>query len=427
MQRPITLIIPASFVIQMIYVLLILVFSISFSSCVVAPNLTGPKSLELGAFNQVRGQDYLAAQLKGNFHVNQATPYLQDNQAIGSLDITFGTSLDPIRKLLATKPKYYRVHIINGSCIRNGVCQTFEIGYGYSKNSFDLAVRNKNQGILGPFKKRVGLYKGLAEEFPDTIFVLSPELEHDLSLQSYRVLANAVLNIWPDVQLDNSPDGGVPVEKYKGAWIERHGSNPQADADIISMDGAEGTDLNIPKYLKNNTKAKILFFWTRMYNCRTNSTVWQAPRNRVACPTAGHFEEFAHIFDVRPPAPNFMGGNCPTIKPFDYPWLLKPLAESGLPYGGRMDWPLVILPLKDTNAVFLAANGSKLGNFAYYDTYDPLHGFRYYSKYGDGSVIQGYELEKRARAETSNPNTWVKVQNICYGPLIAGRRAGSYK
>ena len=46
--------------------------------------------------------------------------------------------------------------------------------------------------------------------------MVSPALEHQLSTEAWRILANETRSVWPGVQLVNSPYLGVVGERYLG-------------------------------------------------------------------------------------------------------------------------------------------------------------------------------------------------------------------
>lgn len=367
---------------------------------------------------QVRGQDYLAAQLPA-FKIGNAAA-IPTGSAVGSLDTTFGSSLEPIRTLLnIVKPSYYRVHLINGPCIRNRNCGKYEIGYGYSKENFSKALESRNPKILGYLKQRTLAYKNLSLGFPTTGFLVSPVLEHNLSGKAFAVAADAVKSVWPEVQLVNSPMAAGPAARYLGAWIERHGSQPQRDADIVSTDGASADQIDMAAFLKRTSQAKIVMVWTGSYNCRVPE--WQDPRIRKACPTASTMELMPHLFDPTPPPPPLSFSGCRKISAFKAPDIWKPLAERHLNPDPRQELPVLITKgFGKENISVISSTGQKIGSLGYYGTY-LTQGFRYYSGYVGGSKQSGYTFQKNSG---SLPWVWLQQGNSCKGPLVPGRRQG---
>lgn len=380
----------------------------------------------LRASAPVYGRDFYALQSK-YWNVKATVKYpMPPPMAVGTLDTTFGTALNPIISVLsAFKPAYYRAHIINATCIRNNNCGKYEIGYGYSKASFDAAVKKKSPKILKPFKERVQLYRGLAGQFSNIEFIISPALEHDLSKQSWRVLADAVYSIWPDVQLANSPDVGVSVETYLGAWIERHGNNPQADADIVSLDGVDATGIDIDQFInriKRLAHVKLVYLWLGLDNCRVGQ--WQDPRVRKNCPSAKTLELMSHLIDPQPAPVKFTGTQCKKITPFKAPDIWKPLAESKIAPDTRAELPVIISKgFKNGNLDVLSSNGKRIGSLGYYGTYLD-QGYRWYSGYRGGSKNSGYEFQQGGTVNSGSPYAWLRQGSTCKGPFLGGRRQG---
>lgn len=374
------------------------------------------------------GQDFLGLQQK-NFDVQSAIKHNNIGLATGNLDWTFGTDIEPVKKILnQLKPSFYRVHFINGPCIRNRNCGSYEYSRGLSIDKFNAAILNKDKQILNTFKERVKLYCSLIPQYPNTKFGFSPVLEHNLTPEAYEVLADVTLNTCPGVQLVNNPVNTNAGKKYKGAWIERHGSgNVIVGADIVSTDGEGISDLSIAEFSKKTVKGKYAMAWDRMYNCRTQSVNFVDPRARKECPKPQHFQLLGHIFDDRGPAPKFMGKNCKRIEAFNAPWVNKPFAENKGTGDPRADFPVIIVKYKSSSMNVLDFKGTELGKLGYYGTYDPLKGHRYYSKSRPGSGLSGYQFEVRARKSTGKAHTWLQVGDVCLGPVILGRRAGSYR
>lgn len=376
----------------------------------------------------VNGHDYLAAQ-QSRFKTELAAKYLTRNEATGNLDWTFGTSLEPIRTLLTTKPKYHRTHFFNGPCIRGGNCGPYEITRGYTVASFDKAISKKTPKLLNFFKTRVALYRDLCSAFPATQCLVSPELEHQLSKKSYRILSDAAREVWPGVQLVNSPMGGISIERYLGSWIERHGFKPQSDADIVSSDGQGVTDGDVVAFVKrtNTARMKIRYEWERVDNCRDNGP-FKDPRKRTACPTGPQFEELIHIFDDRGVAPKgIVPAGCSKVIPFTSPRIFKPFADDHGNGDKRANMPVVLIKTKGPHLSVLAYNGTKVGQIGLYRDAAPHSQERYYSNWGAGSGLQGYQFEKKVKAASGSPWTWLKVNSICTGPIIPGRRNGLMK
>lgn len=372
------------------------------------------------------GQDYLGACSK-HFNVEKIPQFVPSNAPFGSLYHTFSDNIDNITILLSKlHPTYYRVHLINATCIRNGNCGPYEIGHGYNKASFDKAVRNRNSKILNYIREGSLLYKRVADSYPRTTFIISPALEHDLSKEAWRILADETLRMFPQAILSNCADGGVSVERYKGAWIERHGTSNIRGADIISTDGADITDANIEAFKRDSYNAKVVFAWTRSYNLRTQSPTWTDPRARTSAPTNETLEMVAHIFDDRGAVPRLTARQCIKKIKFEAPWIEKPLAEDGNNKDPRANLPVAITAFNRSELQVLTFDGKVVGKLALYGKYNSSL-YRHYSGYKTGSAISGYEFEKRAKVASGFPYTWLQSGNQCSGPVQFGKRQGAYR
>lgn len=371
------------------------------------------------------GQDLLALQQK-NFQSQKAIRFSQSRNSLGILDWTFGTEPSPVVSYLrGVNPRIFRIHIINGPCIRNGNCGPYEISHGYNKASFDLQIRARNPRILSWYKSRIQLWHTISNQFPETEFIISPELEHDLSTESWRVLADATLSVWPGVRLSNSPDGGVPAQLYQNALLERHGNKNIGDANIVSLDGVDATQINMQDLLRRVAGKKLFEVWQGPYNCRIG--VWQDPRVRTVCPPSSVFELLSHITDPLPPAPRFTGTQCRKIYPFTAPSIWKPISEYFPPPDKRTYLPVTItnkLP-RGAPISILASNGGRVGVLGYYGSYLDQGG-RWYSCTHGGDCQSGYEYQKAALAATGFPWVWLKSGPNCQGPIPTGQRWGKF-
>lgn len=369
---------------------------------------------------RIIGQDYLAAQ-QPNFSSGYGGKYLAKNSAVGALDSTFGTDTNRIRNLLRYEsPLYFRIHLINTVCIRNQNCGAYEIGRGYSIGSFNDAVRAKSSKILNYLSARVKFYCALQKEFPKTTFIISPALEHNLSREGARVLIDKTLELCPNVMVSNNPMTAVIGERYRGALLEGHGVDP-GSVDISSLDGIDGTDVDIRGWMSRTENNFITYFWSRGYNCRHQGS-FEDPRNRDSCTSKELIEGFNHITDIRiAPKPQF---SC-SFREFKAPNIYKPLAADHGAADTRANLPVLIMPGSKSSVTLIAVNGRAIGKLAYYGAYNKTQN-RYYSGYAGGSHVSGWSFEKRAKKEGSN-YVWLKLDNRCYGPIIPSFRQGSYR
>lgn len=409
---------------------------VKFLYCIIAASLLSfcstiepvptPKQPELMQVNTLFGRDFYALQSQ-YWDIKSSNSYPMPLMATGNLDNTFGSDMEHVVSTLSVlHPFYHRVHIINATCIRNGNCGKYEVGYGYNKKTFDEAIKAHNKKILNYLKSRVSVYSDLQVKFPTTRFVVSPVLEHDLSIESWKILADTTLEIWPEVQLANSPDGGISAIKYKGAWIERHGKDFPMDADIVSLDGFDVTDIDSVAFRDRVLRApnlKMAFSWTLGDNCRVKG--WIDPRMRKNCPSSDTFELISHIMEAVPQAPKFAGKQCKKMSAFKSPDIWKPLAESyANSKDSRQELPVLIAGgFKKANVNLLSSNGGQIGTLGFYGSFGKQ--LRWYSGYKKGSHLSGYEFQKRANASSGNPYIWMIQAGSCKGPFVPGRRGGA--
>lgn len=376
------------------------------------------------------GHDLLGAQ-QPNFDYKSAAQFIPTASPLGFLDHTFGNSIAPIRYLITNiRPRFVRVHFLNTVCVRNRNCGRYEPVAGYSISSLDKAIQKKDPKVINHLIDRVNVWKKLAQENPGTFFLVSPALEHNMQKQSWRVLADVILTTWPGVQLVNNGMGGVSVEEYRGAWVERHGKNDAGDQ-INSLDGEDITDIKVPAWLKKTRKNIITFRWSRVYNCRdqkkdkNHNHIFTDPRKRkAACPKPRDFDQIEHATDneYKRPKQQF---TCSTKK-FDNNSIWKPMGEDFGNGDSRINLPVLITNLGRNTVYLVDFKGNRVGTLGYYGTFEGGK-FRYYSGYRGGSKLSGYEFQKEAMRLSGNPYVWAKTGNKCVGPFIPGRRGGSYR
>lgn len=358
------------------------------------------------------GQDTLAI-LHPKFH---ASDVYTSGTALGVLDWTFGTETKPLEDLLnRVQPKITRIHLLNTTCVRNQNCGKYEPVYGYTIASLDSAIRNREKKLLEHVSKRTQVYLDLSKRHPDLKFCLSPALEHNLSVEAWRVLANSILKVWPQVQLVNSPMT-FPAERYRGAWLEGHGVSAPTYVDINSLDGEDATDIAIVPWLNRFKNIKVIYVWSRGYNCR-NQGAWQDPRARTSCPTPATFELLAHITDTREAAPRTPPkGFCNVVSPLRGPSTWKILAEDKGTGDPRSNLPVALLPFAKSKVDVISEAGLS-GYLGYYGVYQGGLSRYYSGQIGSGK--SGYQF--------SRTWAWFRQGKKCVGPFIGGRRQGSYR
>lgn len=372
--------------------------------------------------------DYLAAQHK-DFRTDKAAEYVPVHSGLGTLDYSFGDNISKITNLLDSgKFDFYRVHFINGPGINGGRSAKYEITSGFSKASFDAALRSKKGKIYDYYKARLALYCDLIPKYPNIEFAFSPILEGRVSPDAWAAINQfTVDNCKNNFTLVNSPLEGKNLTN--GAKFENHGNSSGSEF-ISSLDGIEVSDIDVASWLKNSANQSFTGVWSRSYNCRHLSGNWEDPRGRTGCPEDKKFEELAHIVDTRPVPPSTnKPSSCKIVRPFASGWIYKPSSED---YTGssdsRQNKPVLIIPYKTNQVTILSSNNQIVGTLGYYGSYINPGTWRYYSGYPGGSGKYGYRYEVAATDVSGNPYTWFKVNsNTCLGPVIAGMRQGSFR
>lgn len=353
-----------------------------------------------------------------------ASVFIKEGTPLGTLDWTFGTGTKKLEDWLSkVHPKYWRIHLLNGPCVRAGNCGPYEPVFGYSVASLDLAIRQRTPKLIKHVRDRVKIYKELSIKFPDTVFLVSPILEHNLSDAAWRVLADVVKNNWPEVRLVNNPMN-PSGERYRGAWIEGHGQEGRLDAELNSLDGDSASDIDIQKWKERFPNVKILFVHDRLYNGRLASGAWVDPRIRKAFPKTFQFEELAHIADTRRRPPIREPSVCKTTESFSSPNIWKQFAEDKGTMDVRAGYPVALTTFNSQGiSIITSGVGKQIGTLGYYGTYNTTLK-RHYSAWGNGSHLNGYTFEKLAKEEAGSPWTYLKQGARCLGPLLMGMRQG---
>lgn len=210
-------------------------------------------------------------------------------KSIGCLDSTFG---DPIPNIIKLSSRgsldNIRVHLLDGSCLRLHNCAKGDPLYGYTTASFERMLFKKHSRISRQLITRLSRYKELAGLYPNVHFFISPILEHNLSKKAWRILANQVKNVFPEVRLVNNALNPKNAERYRGAWIEDHGYKGNRTSEISSLDGA--TEGNMRDWIQSCARKKLCFYWTERFNCK-DSDRWIAPKKRTSCPTKKYLDQ----------------------------------------------------------------------------------------------------------------------------------------
>lgn len=222
------------------------------------------------------GADYLALQSE-SFNYEEAERLAHKDFALGSLDYTFGSDITPVHYFLSGgKVSVYRVHLLDGTCVRNSVCGKGYPLRRYTVRTFESAALKGDLRLYRFLSERVSLYCSLHFEFPSVRFILSPVLEHNLSEAAWRKLARHVKHLCP-VEIINSGTTGV---RFRGYLNEMHGA--ASGFDIVSGDG-----IAIPRFCPwaKSFKSRVKLMWHESFNCRVTEGKFITPKERTSCTT----------------------------------------------------------------------------------------------------------------------------------------------
>lgn len=309
----------------------------------------------------IYGQDTLGL---AQHNVQVLAEEIDANSAIGVLDVTFGDPYPKLKRLLDTgKVRAVRMHLIDGTCIRNHVCPPGAPGYA----------------DLDTLKKRVKRLHLFAGAYPGVAWFVSPWLEHDckdreLVKKWFQIIAVEAPEMVP---VCSAFTGFCPPGPLK----ESHGFK---SGDIISPDGIDHVDLDSIAY--RSMGRAIVFSWRPQNNGRVSGEkVFVPPLKRVNWPTRDDIRQQVRL--LRQPQPNPpLAQGCRDIRK---PELSKTNAEF---YGsgqddGRGNKLLFIANAQLPKVGVYAVNGRTVGSLSYYGPFSG-GGFRHYigGRYGSNQT-----------------------------------------
>lgn len=212
-----------------------------------------------------------------------------DTIRVGWIEGTFGRTCSCANTLLQDpRPKVIRVHLANGSCLRQGTCGRYEVFYRQTVASANRRIKQGNRLLLGRFTAEA---KRLAKRLkvssgPLTCYV-SPVLESDLDQVANAKLAAIAAKYLPGCRLVDNPRSGAC---RPGVVCETHGLFPRLSAPCIAdLDGATVSDSDKADFLQRTSSCDISFIWTPEMNCNNSSTLSRIdPRNRVCEQSASY-------------------------------------------------------------------------------------------------------------------------------------------
>lgn len=267
-------------------------------------------------------------------------------------------------------------------------------------------------------QKRAPFYASLAKKYPAIRFYISHTCEHNTtSVTALKNRTDLIKKLAPSCIPVNSRWKGATV---KGVLTESH--DVTKTAKIISTDGIPSFDIDVKKYLANNSSAELCFLWAPLFNLREESDgPLIPPRRRKAKPSLKYMRAIVALSKDagKPEKPLFKGKIVPIKKPLLY----KTFAEDKEGVDVRANKPIFISTSKAKELVVVDWKGNSVAKFKYYGTYEKL--YRHYS--GTGSNLYGYEIAEKARKQSGNPWCWIKDGGTYYGPFHPAFRKGYFR
>ncbi len=297
---------------------------------------------------------------------------IDSDRGIGVLDGTFGKAVDNLRFLLHTgKVTFFRAHLSNGPCQRNGNCEKGEP----KPTDFNVLAQ------------RARAFEALHQEFSYAKCFISPRVEHDVKDRD-------TVNKWYSIIKTEAPSC-IPVCSAftgfcpPGPLIEKHGNKVKSQ--IVSNDGQSYYDSNSPEYNKSGTV--IVFNWINRDNLRTSGEkTFTPPSKRTNLLTRTDMIQRSRMLKLQPPIPALA---C--AKPIDIkaPNIWKTNAEDygGNPPKGRDNKPVFITGAKISRYDIFAPSGKLIGFANYGGPFDKNQS-RYYT--GNSSGDSGVSLMDEA-------------------------------
>jgi len=291
---------------------------------------------------------------------------------------------------------------------------------------------------LDVLKKATPRWEKLAKEFPNVKVYLSPSCEY-----RYRDDGRSTVTV-TDVQqridvIRALAPSCVPVQNpwlaptVKGVITEHHGAKAKAKVgEIVSYDGggpkAGGFDEEIgaEAWMHNNRKASVVFCWSPIYNCAESHNTLK-PNQRTATPSSDYIGAMQRLMEPKTTAPKKQF-TIPT-KPLKAPHLWKNFAEDMQGNNSRDNLPLFVVKADVPVVLVLNNKGKEIAKLALYGNPGSFDGglSRYYSGFGAGSKLYGFEIAEKAMETAGTEWVYIKAGATTYGPIHPAFRAPFYR
>lgn len=364
----------------------------------------------------ILGHDFLGL---GNpkWDIKQTIAALPQGVAVGCFDSTwqdnFGDPYDKI-KALCKSGKVVAVRV--------------QLFWSYAHTIVPLDV----------LKKATPRWEKLAKEFKEIKFYLSPSCEYRWKENSKTVVTkpdlvervNIIKSLAPSCTPVLSP---WEAPSLPGVITEHHGMKAQAKAgEFVSYDGggpkAGGFDeeMAADEWMHQNRKASIVFGWSPIYNCAESHNALK-PNKRSAYPSGHVIKAIQRLMEPRGKPVKRSFPIDP--KPLKKPQLWKQFAEDMQGENPRDNKPLFVVKASEGVCYVIANNGKEIARLALYGAPGSFEGglSRYYSGFGVGSKLYGYEIAEKAKATTGTEFVYLKVGKQLFGPLHPAFRTPYYR
>lgn len=211
-----------------------------------------------------------------------------DILSISWLHNTFGNDLTCLNRVFEShkdRIQTIQLYIMNTVCVRNRNCGEYEALARYSKSSLDSALRNKDPVVMYRIRKAAQaaadlLFLDLKIQDKGIECLISPYLEHDLSLKADFNSIEELRDIFPGCEFVSNPNSNIHQEGHE--FIEfHHNFTTMFKPYIASLDGVsigfEGIENNYPRVWPPHEVQRWIdaheehtyftWIWSHSYNC----------------------------------------------------------------------------------------------------------------------------------------------------------------
>lgn len=225
-----------------------------------------------------------------NFPAKRFMDQFPDNAKTGCIAIlsgSFGWSTKLIRLFVDRFPAgLIEVHMGNGAGRRRYSQEVGEFAKKYSVDAYNVALEKGDKAIPTLVEARLLKIKTLIFDMAPTCkWVLSPELEDNLTDKAFSALVKIIKSFMPDITLARSPcSKGKALDGAK--FYERHGINYYGKpGEILNMDGVslnardgskffQQASYETVKRMLDSSQATANFIWSARQQGYPNLSGW---------------------------------------------------------------------------------------------------------------------------------------------------------